>query len=871
MLPIDPLSSDLEIPFVATVYNGGPFLTYPAQKGWPWPLSYNQDGLIPHDLYLSLPSIPTSDQESFFQTWLFFGLLQAFMKDEFDANHYKESTGGRTRITTAKLFENMRRMWAKQVQQSSKDKVVQFRTVVNCLNLVAQVLRACNDDFDWRIKLSIASLCEVFSATVTLAYASLGVKEPTIHIPTHLGLHLFEQNRKERMLSAGWCSNDIEIAAERFSSVQTLYFLSRMRKLDAQRDHHGCRHDMCKWNQISKDEYQTLHLRQTCHCPDITPPVHELELCLSRHRLPLLKLKNIHGELHKVQIEVVEYSGKEKYVAISHVWAYGLGNPITNALPRCQVAHLGELIIKLDSAATNEANQNSEAKVQMSENHTQLLFGSVADAEIYLWIDTLCCPVSPPESKALAMELLAYTYQQASYVLVLDGALVVCDYAEIPVYEAIARIFTLAWLQRLWTLQEGVLAQDRLWFQFKDRPVNLRALMYARFEHNITIQSFLVDMASQYQIMSMSFLQDEKLRDVTSSGANIGHDLLALDRALRHRSVTVEADEALCICTLLRLPVQDLVRLPAEVEARMSEVWRLIARKYHGLPQRILFLSFPRLQQKGFRWAPRTLLKEAHGGLFKHGTNVTRSYMWQDPNLGDITESGLLVKWPGFKLNAKEYHDLPVRNPWGALPRLREHRILFKSEDGTRYQFGSKEHTTRDPAYKHAEGAFPLHDIIQRGNCYLILADGSLFKKEGFTKELGILGNVIGSSTDGRILNFVIAEQVVVFNTSERECIILDTAERVAHQLRAEPLTAKLAAMDADTGTKEYEVVLELFKKRLDEVCAEEAKSKLLTEAFDKVYNRAITDRFLRVLVQDWFYHDIVGKSLSAEQQWCVD
>ncbi|MCJ1431097.1 hypothetical protein MMC27_000447 [Xylographa pallens] len=791
--------------------------------------------------------------------------------DGFDADHYKEPVGDRIRITTAKLFENMRRMWVKQVQQSSTDKVAQFRTVVNCLNLIAQVLHACNDDFDWRIKLSIASLCEVFSATVTLAYASLGVKKLTMHIPTHLGLHLFEQNRKERMLSAGWCSNDIAIAAERFSSVQTLYFLSRMRKLDAQRDHHGCRHDMCKWNQISKDEYQTLHVSQTCHCPDITPPVHELELCLSSHRLPLLKLKNIHGDLHKLQIEVVEYSGKERYVAISHVWAYGLGNPITNGLPRCQVAHLGELIIRLHSTATDEASQNSEGKMQMSENHTQVLLESVADAGIYLWIDTLCCPVSPPESKALAMELLAYTYEKASYVLVLDGGLAVCDYEEIPVYEAVARIFTLAWLQRLWTLQEGVLAQDRLWFQFKDRPVNLKALMYAPFEHNITIQSFLVDMAAQYRIMSMSFLQDEKLREVTSSRANIGNDLLALERALRHRSVTVEADEALCICTLLRLPAQDIVRLPAEVEARMSEVWRLIALKYHGIPQRILFLSFPRLQKKGFRWAPRTLLKEAHGGLFKHGTNVTRSYLWQDPNLADITESGLLVKWPGFKLDAKEYHDLPIRNPWSALPRLEEYRIIFKSEDGTRYQFGSKEHTTGDSAYKHAEGAFPLHDIIQRGNCYLILADDSLFKKEGLTKELGILGNVTGSNIDGRILNFEAAEQVVVFNTSERDCIILDTAERVAHQLRAEPLTAKLAAMDADTGTKEYEAVLQLFKERLDEVCAEEAESELLREAFDKAYDGAIAYRSLRVLVRDWFHHDIVGKSLSAEQQWCVD
>ncbi|MCJ1390490.1 hypothetical protein MMC18_003350 [Xylographa bjoerkii] len=642
VLRSDPLDSVLEIPFVAIDYNGGSFLTYPARRRLPWPLSYDQDGHFAHDLYLSLPSMSTSDQESFYQAWLFFGLLQVFMKEHYNVEDYKSSVGGRIRITTVNLPANMQEMWVKQVQQSSKDKSVQFRTVVTCLNLISQ--------------LSIASVCEVFSAVVAIAYWSLGVKRLVMNMATDLGLHLFEEDRKSRILSAGWCSNDIAIVAERFSSVQMLYFLSRMEKLDPQRDHHDCRDGICKWNQIKKDEYQTLHVRQTCQCSNITLVLRELELCLSKRRLPLLRLKNTDGDLQELQIEVVEYSGTEK----------------------------------LNPTARNGANEDAEGKLQMISDHLQVLVESGTDAEIYLWIDTLCCPVNPAESKALVIKLLEYTYQKASYVLVLDGGLVVCNYADIPVYEALARIFTSAWLQR-------------------------------------------------------------------------------------------------------------------------------------------------------------------------------------DPNLGDLTELGLLVKWPGFKLIAKEFHDLPVRNPWTALPRLRESRILFKSEDGTRYQFSSKEHTTGNSAYRHAEGTFPLHDIIQRGDCHWILADDGLFKREGFNKGLGILGNVTGSSIDGRILNFVAAEQVLVFTTSEKECTILDTAERVAYQLRAEPLTAKLAAIDADSGSEAYDAVLDLFKKRLDEVCAKVAKSELLTEAIIKVYNREAADQLLRVLVRDWFYHDIVGKSLSIEQQWFVD
>ena len=106
-----------------------------------------------------------------------------------------------------------------------------------------------------------------------------------------------------------------------------------MKKLDPHRDHGGCQDDMYKWNQISKDEYKTLHVEQECPCNDISVVLSDLENSLLKGRLPLLKLENVGGRLDELDIQVVEYSGKERYVAISHVWAYGLGNPLTNALP----------------------------------------------------------------------------------------------------------------------------------------------------------------------------------------------------------------------------------------------------------------------------------------------------------------------------------------------------------------------------------------------------------------------------------------------------------------------------------------------------------------------------------------------------------
>ena len=160
----------------------------------------------------------TPDQESFFQTWLFFGLLQVFLKDCYHFEEYRYVHPERSFITTKTLLGRLQEAWVKQVEKGSADKALQYTRVVRCLTLVAMLLPATNKDFDWRIKLSIASLCELFSSAAAPAFRTQGV-EPIVWAPRDLGLRLFEEDRKARMLAAGWCPHDIAVAAERFSSV----------------------------------------------------------------------------------------------------------------------------------------------------------------------------------------------------------------------------------------------------------------------------------------------------------------------------------------------------------------------------------------------------------------------------------------------------------------------------------------------------------------------------------------------------------------------------------------------------------------------------------------------------------------------------
>ena len=167
--------------------------------------------------------------------------------------------------------------------------------------------------------------------------------EVSLYPPTQLGIGLFEDQRVTRMKDAGWCPIDIVAVSQRFSSAQMLYFLSRMRKLEPRRSHADCSSEMCRWNQIKKEDYRTLHTIKGCSCDNVSANIDSFQACLDDDKLALLSLSNTAESSNDVSLEVVPYSGREDFVAISHVWANGLGNPHQNSLPSCQIKYLHSL------------------------------------------------------------------------------------------------------------------------------------------------------------------------------------------------------------------------------------------------------------------------------------------------------------------------------------------------------------------------------------------------------------------------------------------------------------------------------------------------------------------------------------------------
>jgi hypothetical protein len=219
--------------------------------------------------------------------------------------------------------------------------------------------------------------------------------------------------------------------------------------------------------------------------------------------------------------------------------------------------------------------------------------------KIFWWCDTLCVPVGdeykPARRKAIIS--MRQIYQKASKVLVLDGDLSTrsgyCSIVEIYI-----RIVTSTWMRRLWTLQEGYVAED-LYFQFQEGPVSLKKLQASVIEMASSVPDFLYwwydnDFTEYLGIFTVDYSEHRHLVPT------------AIFRNVQWRSTSWEGDETICLSNLYGLDITSLLEIPdSEYEARM--VWFL--ENLGHFPPSILFQQDPRLSIEHFRWAPKSLMQ----------------------------------------------------------------------------------------------------------------------------------------------------------------------------------------------------------------------------------------------------------------------
>ncbi|KAL5044828.1 hypothetical protein BDW71DRAFT_185432 [Aspergillus fruticulosus] len=358
---------------------------------------------------------------------------------------------------------------------------------------------------------------------------------------------------KDNMLLRGWCPFTIEILSE---TVKTLAYASICEPVvrGSSIGHRQCSQTTCVVNNISNpDGYQSKHVEPSCTCQKLAVGEGVIEL-LSAEQVPVIVTDTgtANGRLGAAK------ASSAPYVAISHVWADGLGSTAEVGLPACQINRLDTMVRKILPSGT-------------------------------FWIDSLCVP----ELKAMrkrAIGLMAQTYRDAVAVLVLDST-ILSSSLSVPRELKLLRILSSGWMQRLWTLQEGILAKE-IFFAFADGQATLAELIPSGDE---LFNGLASDLASE-----MFRLQKHKEHNLNISDVS---------RALRWRTTSKLGDETLAIAGLLKIDAFTLAGLPAE--KRMTTFLLGIRQ----LPYNIIFLSGPKLDEPFFHWAPKSFMRAAETSL----------------------------------------------------------------------------------------------------------------------------------------------------------------------------------------------------------------------------------------------------------------
>lgn len=366
----------------------------------------------------------------------------------------------------------------------------------------------------------------------------------------------------------------------------------------------------------------------------------------------------------------VQQSSVAPYVAVSHVWSDGLGNPRNNTLPECQLERLQKYVNALYPQALHP---------------------------IAFWIDTISVPLRK-DLRRIAIWRMAETYKAADKVLVIDDWLLQTDFTGNASLDLL-KVKSCDWAKRLWTLQESLLTQrDQLYFQSSTVPVHEWTVV-GRGDRGkgISWMAGLVgssdDSLCQFQCnTALTMLQ--ALNDIPAINAKVsdnpayegllanpdpdsawanarkmlrtvdswyehnfiwveGRDffldmrgqtgrkvdtpvqeanaIIRIGYSLRFRSTSWVEDEAICYATLLGQDPQAILG-----ESSTQDKMTAVVKKMKNVPISLLFSSMPRIDKVGLRWAPLSFRIEQNSGKARDpGYTFVR--------IGQVLSAGLLV------------------------------------------------------------------------------------------------------------------------------------------------------------------------------------------------------------------------------------
>lgn len=608
------------------------------------------------------------DFQGFLQEWLYFGTIRTFLQEELRVDTFvrlSDTYNGNWVLDTTQL-PNLLNAWIDRASNSQSIGLVKpLAYMSQALNIHTHLREPSenNEEPDLRPRSNKVSLqdflvdqtgwreprdggmVEAQSALLNLlnsAYNRVvellpGEERSDIHATSRMQISCLEGGDLwNRMRRSGWCIADLSLLASCFS-VSGFYFASF---LDIPNVNHAsceaiqdwrencrrskihpdpiCKKRHCGFSQQDRNSYKTQHV-DGCKglCGDMLVDDARLLgiLRLEGDQFPIVE--GIDETCESFIISLIPYKGDHTYVAISHIWADGLGNGEKNGLPRCQMLRLSRL-----------------CKEQLPDGK-----------RVLFWIDTLCIPshtMHCDTEQIKAMNLMRRTYQKGRIVLVLDKRLLNKDLMNNPSLDGLFKVLCSQWTRRLWTLQEGAFTESLI--------IACRDKEKVGFFNVDSAVSSMKNEAVDARYLSLRNDILHRWYTIRAQATLSPKDFLyAIYPSLGFRTTGTLEDEALSLGVLFNFEITEIAKEEGQ-DGRMEKFWSM----FDEVPISIIMLEERKLETDGFRWAPRSFMRDNESIVRNNRNQLMHS------NPARRTERGLEFSTPGYIFAAGVY-ELPDR------------------------------------------------------------------------------------------------------------------------------------------------------------------------------------------------------------------
>lgn len=646
-VPLHPLYQPLIVPCLCkTAYNSSDFQNYPTLRG------FNPERLLTGDFSQK----EEHETASFLQDWLYFGVLYETLgtrQEDYIEPHPGIKYG---RVDTLRLDQHLfdRMTYLTGLLDRRDDQVWDMiRKAEKCLEQLSYFCCMASCRADALIRWPLAPEVDISLRVLgqRLASAFIGGLGSFVLKGSILWNLQFPDPplAVTRMRDNNWCPSEIIRSLEQFSPA-TLYYASLLRRSNITKDHRNCTSRKCYAFLVDETTYQTRHVELECKCSFLGPDIVSVVDIIKAGKVPLLTI-DVDRKSDNLQVLVESYEAGTEYIALSHVWADGLGNSTTNTLPSCQLLRL-KLIL-------DELRNSSSSLSQLNSARLNAFIRKRRNISLRFWMDTLCIPVDPTlrEMRTKSIKQMKDIYRNSYQVLVLDAELQDAKLTDMT--EAFMRISLCGWMRRLWTLQEAVLGA-RLFIKFQDNILDLQKGYNQLQEQNKrhhkwdimrqidtvigTPRSDALQFFWRMRTMRDSIFPPDEAQFIgrkttLSMPAEAQKRTAELQKCAgimsafntsRYRTTSKAEDVYPCLAGLLGWEAEGAFKAPVERRLRMLMESQLV------LPQGIIFVPGPRSDEHGWGWAVTDFDNEAQGLMqariedhtpaFRDGDGITVKY-----------------------------------------------------------------------------------------------------------------------------------------------------------------------------------------------------------------------------------------------------